>query len=171
MSLPATRSLSLCVCVSLPRPISNTCFTVVEHKLRTSHESVNKRKQRLHLRMNHLLFGRDGLLQVPQFEGVVLRYGDQHGLHRVEGQGAHAVKVAPQRVLGVPRLPERVLVGRQLGEAWRGRRQMVSVWMENWRQVLSVMGIGKCWLACVCVCVYVHEPSHHNCSRPHRWRR
>ena len=76
-----------------------------------------------------MLFGRDGLLQVPQFEGVVLRHGDQHGLHGVEGQGAHAVKVAPQRVLGVPRLPERVFVGRQLGEAARdGGRLLVCGW-------------------------------------------
>lgn len=61
-----------------------------------------------------MLFGGDRLLQVPQLERVVLGDGDQHGLHGVEGQGAHAVKVAAQRVLGVPRLPEGVLIGRQL---------------------------------------------------------
>ena len=62
-----------------------------------------------------LLFGRDGLGEVPQFEGVVLGHGDQAGLHGVEGQRPHAVKVAPQRVLRVPRLPERgLLIGRQL---------------------------------------------------------
>lgn len=53
-----------------------------------------------------VLFGRDGLGEVPQFERVVLGHGDQAGLNRVEGQRSHAVKVAPQRVFGVPRLPE-----------------------------------------------------------------
>lgn len=53
-----------------------------------------------------VLFGRDGLGEVPQFECVVFRHGDQAGLDRVESQRAHAVKVAPQRVLWVPCLPE-----------------------------------------------------------------
>lgn len=62
-----------------------------------------------------VLFGRDGLGEVPQFEGVVLGHGDQAGLDGVEGQRSDAVKVAPQRVLRVPRLPERrLLTGWQL---------------------------------------------------------
>ncbi len=56
------------------------------------------------------LFGGYGLLKVPQFEGTVLAGRDQDGLAGVEGQRAHAVKVAAQRVLGVPRLAERLLV-------------------------------------------------------------
>lgn len=62
-----------------------------------------------------VLFGGDGLGEVPQFERVVLGHGDQTRLDWVEGQRSNAVKVAPQRVLGVPRLPERrLLIGRQL---------------------------------------------------------
>lgn len=53
-----------------------------------------------------VLFGGDGLGEVPQFERVVLGHGDQTRLDGVEGQRSNAVKVAPQRVLGVPRLPE-----------------------------------------------------------------
>lgn len=63
----------------------------------------------------NVLFGRDGLGEVPQFEGVVLRHGDQTRLDRVEGQRSDAVEVAPQCVFRVPRLPERrLLIGRQL---------------------------------------------------------
>lgn len=66
-------------------------------------------------RMNHVLFGRDGLGEVPQLEGVVLRDRDQTRLNGVEGQRTHAIKVAPQRVLGIPGLPKgRVFTGRQL---------------------------------------------------------
>lgn len=62
-----------------------------------------------------VLFGRDGLGEVPQLEGVILRHGDQTWLDGVEGQRSNAVKVAPQRILRVPRLPERrLLIGRQL---------------------------------------------------------
>lgn len=62
-----------------------------------------------------VLFGGDGLGEVPQFEGVVLGHGDQTWLHGVERQRSDAVEVAPQCVLGVPRLPERrLLIGRQL---------------------------------------------------------
>lgn len=62
-----------------------------------------------------VLFGGDGLGEVPQFEGVVLGHGDQTRLDGVEGQRSNTVKVAPQCVLGVPRLPERrLLIGRQL---------------------------------------------------------
>ena len=62
-----------------------------------------------------VLFGGDGLGEVPQLEGVVLGHGDQAGLDGMEGQRSHAIKVAPQRVLGVPGLPERrVLIGWQL---------------------------------------------------------
>lgn len=57
-----------------------------------------------------ILFGRDGLGEVPQFERVVLGHSDQTRLHGVEGQRTHAIKVAPQRVLGIPRLPERRLL-------------------------------------------------------------
>lgn len=53
-----------------------------------------------------ILFGRDGLCEVPQFEGVVFGHGDQTRLDGVEGQRSDAVEVAPQRVFGVPRLPE-----------------------------------------------------------------
>lgn len=49
-------------------------------------------------------------MQVPQFEGLVLGGGDQQRLHRVEGQAAHRVKVAPQGELGVPALPQRFRV-------------------------------------------------------------
>lgn len=49
-------------------------------------------------------------MQVPQFEGLVLGGGDQQRLHRVEGQAAHRVKVAPQGELGVPALPQRLRV-------------------------------------------------------------
>lgn len=67
------------------------------------------------MRSASVLFGRDGLGEVPQFEGVVLGHGDQTRLDGVEGQRSDAVEVAPQRVLRVPRLPERrLLIGRQL---------------------------------------------------------
>lgn len=67
------------------------------------------------MRSVSVLFGRDGLGEVPQFEGVVLGHGDQTRLDGVEGQRSDAVEVAPQRVLRVPRLPERrLLIGRQL---------------------------------------------------------
>lgn len=67
------------------------------------------------LRFVSILFGRDGLGEVPQFERVVLRHCDQTRLDRMEGQRSDAVKMAPQCVLGVPRLPERgLLIGRQL---------------------------------------------------------
>lgn len=63
----------------------------------------------------YLLFGRDGLGEVPQLEGVVLGDGEQTRFHGVEGERPHAIKVAPQCVLGVPGLPEgRVLAGLQL---------------------------------------------------------
>lgn len=42
-----------------------------------------------------ILFGRDGLGEVPQFEGVVLGHGDQTRLDGVEGECSNAVKVAP----------------------------------------------------------------------------
>lgn len=58
----------------------------------------------------HRLLGRRRLVQVPQFEGLVLGGGDQQRLHRVEGQAAHRVKVAPQGELGVPALSQRLRV-------------------------------------------------------------
>lgn len=39
------------------------------------------------------LLGWHGFLKVPEFERVILGGGDQHGLHRVESQGAHSVKM------------------------------------------------------------------------------
>lgn len=42
-----------------------------------------------------LLFGRDGLGEVPQFKGVILGHGDQAGLNGVEGQSSDTVEVAP----------------------------------------------------------------------------
>lgn len=56
-----------------------------------------------------LLLGGGGLLEVPQFEGVVLGGSDQNGLHGVEGQAPDGVKVAPQCELGAPCLPQRIL--------------------------------------------------------------
>ena len=57
-----------------------------------------------------LLFGRSCLLEVPHFEGVVFGRRDQDGLHGVERQPPDGVEVAAQGELGVPGLPQRVLV-------------------------------------------------------------
>lgn len=57
-----------------------------------------------------LLFGRSGLLQVPHLERVVLRGGDQDGLHGVEDQSADPIEMAPQSEFGVPRFPHGVLI-------------------------------------------------------------
>lgn len=65
--------------------------------------------------LNSLLGGRR-LLEVPQFEGVILGGGDQDGLHRVEGQTPDRVKVAPQGELWVPGLPQSVFVVGDLRE-------------------------------------------------------
>lgn len=62
------------------------------------------------------LLGGRRLLEVPQFEGVILGGGDQNRLHRVEGQTAHRVKVAPQGKLRVPRLPQCIFVVGDLRE-------------------------------------------------------
>lgn len=56
------------------------------------------------------LLGRRRLLEVPQFEGLVLGGRDQDRLHRVEGQTADRVEVASQGELWVPGLPQSVLV-------------------------------------------------------------
>lgn len=100
-----------------------------------------------------VLFGRDGLGEVPQFERVVLGHGDQTRLDRMEGQRSDTVKMAPQCVLRVPRLPERrLLIGRQLG-------------LTNDRECgysLSVNAAEEC----VCVCVL-----HRSYSRFRRWWR
>lgn len=77
-----------------------------------------------------ILFGWDGLGEVPQLQGVVFRHGDQAGLHGVECQRPDAIEVAAQCVLRVPRLPERRLfTGRQLVGTHRdaeGRRGIVG---------------------------------------------
>lgn len=76
----------------------------------TQHRSVvaAERVQRLHIQRGALL-RRHRLLQVPEFEGVILAGGDQDRLVGMEGEGTDAVEVAAQRVLGVPRLPVRLL--------------------------------------------------------------
>lgn len=56
--------------------------------------------------ISSVLFGRNGFLQIPQLEGAVFASRDQDGLDGMEGQRSDAIKVTPQRVLGVPRLPE-----------------------------------------------------------------
>lgn len=66
-------------------------------------------------------------MQVPQFEGLVLRGGDQQRLHRVEGQAAHRVKVAPQGELGVPALPQRLRVVGDL-EGGGGGAKRINCW-------------------------------------------
>lgn len=77
-----------------------------------------------------LLFGGSRLLEVPHFEGVVLGGRDQDGLHGVEGQPPDGVKVAPQGELGVPGLPQRVLVVADLLR----RRTPPSRWSEPMRR-------------------------------------
>lgn len=62
------------------------------------------------------LLGGRRLLEVPQFEGVILRGGDQNRLQRVEGQAPHRVKVAPQGELRVPRFPQNIFVVGDLRE-------------------------------------------------------
>lgn len=64
---------------------------------------------------NHLVpFGRNRLLEVPEFEGVVFRDGDQYRFHRMEGQGPHSIEVASQSIFGIPCLSECILIGWQL---------------------------------------------------------
>lgn len=99
-----------------------------------------------------VLFGRDGLGEVPKFESVVLRHSDQTRLDGVEGQRSHAIKVAPQRVLRIPRLPEWwLLVGRQLR------------FTENTVQVHQEMCVApnNSW--------GMYESLHRSCSLFHRW--
>lgn len=68
-------------------------------------------------------------MQVPQFEGLVLGGGDQQRLHRVEGQAAHRVKVAPQGELRVPALPQRLrVVGDLEGEGGGGGAKRINRW-------------------------------------------
>lgn len=69
-------------------------------------------------------------MQVPQFEGLVLGGGDQQRLHRVEGQAAHRVKVAPQGELGVPALPQRLRVVGDLegGGGGGGGAKCINCW-------------------------------------------
>lgn len=69
--------------------------------------------------LSSLLGGRR-LLEVPQLEGLVLGGRDQDRLHRVEGQAAHRVEVAPQGELGVPGFPQSVFVIGDLGEGGGG---------------------------------------------------
>lgn len=83
--------------------------------------SGNQQQPTSPLRETALLFGGSSFLQVPHLERVVLRGGDEDGLHRVERQSADAVKVAPQGELGVPRLSHGVCVVADLRERGRGR--------------------------------------------------
>lgn len=73
-------------------------------------------------RVSFSLLGGRRLLEVPQLEGLVLGGRDQDRLHRVEGQAAHRVEVAPQGELGVPGFPQSVFVIGDLGERGRGLR-------------------------------------------------
>lgn len=56
------------------------------------------------------LLGGRRLLEVPQFDGLVLGGRDQDRLYGVEGQVPDRVEVAPQGELGVPGFPQSVLV-------------------------------------------------------------
>lgn len=91
--------------------IKSMCF--LRHHL-LNIKSNHKTSCFLESHSRHLLFGRNCLLEVPQFEGVVFRDCDQHRFHRMEGQGPHSIKVASQGIFGIPCLPELVLIGWQL---------------------------------------------------------
>ena len=71
------------------------------------------------------LFGGSRLLEVPQLEGLVLGGRDQDRLHRVEGQTADRVEVAPQGELRVPGLPQSVFAIGDLRE--ESRKQILGV--------------------------------------------
>ena len=49
-------------------------------------------------------------MQVPHLERVVLRGGDEDGLHRVKGQSSNPIKMAAQSEFGVPCFSHGVLV-------------------------------------------------------------
>lgn len=88
--------------------------------------------------VNLSLLGGRRLLEVPQFEGLVLGGRDQDRLHGVEGQVPDRVEVAPQGELGAPGLPQSVLVAdlrkeaALTGAASRGRRG------RAWKAVFKV---------------------------------
>lgn len=57
-----------------------------------------------------VLFGGSRFLQVPHLERVILRGRDQNRFYGVKGQTANGVEMASQGELGVPGLPQCVLV-------------------------------------------------------------
>lgn len=72
--------------------------------------ALQRQKKKSNAGVNLSLLGGRRLLEVPQFDGLVLGGRDQDRLHGVEGQVPDRVKVAPQGELGVPGFPQSVLV-------------------------------------------------------------
>lgn len=91
------------------------------------------------LPINLSLFGRHRLLQVPQFDGLILGGCDQDRLYWMEGQVTDCVKVAPQSELWVPGFPQSIFVVLRTDGfavtccAKRGRQYWVYV---KWSQIV-----------------------------------
>ncbi len=67
--------------------------------------------------MSLSLLGRGGFLQVPHFQRVIFRRGDQNRLNGVKRKTADRIEVVSECELGVPRLPQGVFIISDLRKA------------------------------------------------------
>lgn len=111
----------------------------------------------MNIKFKFSLLGGRRLLEVPEFDGVILRGRDEDGLHRVEGQTPDWVEVAPQGELWVPGLPESVFVIGDLREGvvlFTNYVMMVETDLsqKQWEEIWDVVNVNEqCGSSLACV--------------------